>query len=357
MEHYYYFRYTWGYETPRNLTTTGEATPTGHPVVESRETSVGGSADIKRLQELGLPVVRGLQKEGARGASLQTDPRPTAQVIQDTEASVDAASSGRPFSLRLSYGPVDFETDRSIDPEAVSHSLPPQPCLAVTSRYGVELPETGAPSPPTGRSGDRPLEEVPLAAYKKTLKDLAPIWSSSMNPVSCSSPMWPAPGARKAKRRSFTIGSNRIGSRRSAPWSCLPSGNGWPSISTFAPAISRGWMSRRSCNICSGICGDPWSCCGIGERSIAVKKSNSGSKHIEDSKWKSSRPTPRNSIPRNLFGTNLTAPWPTVRPRMWSSLTECFETRCDESVGRKNSFGPVSTLLIYPGPDKSSFLY
>jgi hypothetical protein len=357
MEHFFSFRYTMGHETPRDPATTGEATPTSDPVVENRETSVGSGACLKRLQELGLPVVRGLQKARTHRASPQTDPRPSAQVVQDPEATARPASFGGPPGFWPSYRPVDLEADRPVDREAVSHCLPPQPCLAVTSRHRVELPETGAPSPSTGRSGHRPLETSPLAAYKKTPSDVAPIWSSSMNPAFCSSPTWPAPGPQRGKRPSFAISTNKIESRRSAPWPCPPSGDGWPSISIFAPAISRGWMSEPSSNTCSGIFGGPWSCCGIGERSIAAGRSNTGSKTVEDFMWNSSRPTRLSSIPRNMSGTNPTAPWPTARPRTWSSLTECSETRCDEFVDRKNSFGPVSTLPICHGSDRASFLY
>ncbi len=111
---------------------------------------VGGGAGLQCLQELGFPMVRGLQEGGGRGAKPQTDPGPSAEVIREAETPVDNASSGRPLGLRPSDRPVDLEADRSVDPEAVSHSLPSQPCLAVTSRPGVELPETGAPSPATG---------------------------------------------------------------------------------------------------------------------------------------------------------------------------------------------------------------
>jgi hypothetical protein len=164
MEHSFLLRYTWGYETLRDRATTGAAAPTSHPVVESRQTHVGSDSCRKRLQELGLPVVGGVPKEGTHGASPQTDPGPSAKLIRESEATVDEASSGRPLGLRPSYGPVDPEADRPVDPQAVSDSVPPQPYLVVTSRHGVELPETGAPGSATGRSGDRPLEAVPLPA-------------------------------------------------------------------------------------------------------------------------------------------------------------------------------------------------
>jgi hypothetical protein len=44
---------------------------------------------------------------------------------------------------------------------------------------------------------------------------VGPIWSSSMNRASCSSPAWPAPGRRKGQRRSFVASTNKIGSPRS----------------------------------------------------------------------------------------------------------------------------------------------
>jgi len=352
MEHYSLFRYTGGYETPRDPATTGATTPTGHPVVKSRETPVGGGSCLKRLQELGLSVVRGVQKEGTHGASPQTDPRPAAQVIRKSETAADEASSGRSLGLRPSDRPVDLEADRPVDPQAVSHSVPPQPCLAVTSRHGVELSETGAPGSATGRRGDRPLEAVPLAAYKKTPSDVAPIWSSSMNPVSCSSPTWPAPGRPKGKRLSFTIATNRTASRRSAPWRCPPNEGGWRSIFSFAPAISQAWMFKRSLRICSGISGDRWFCSGIAEPFIVAGRLSSGSKTIPDSRWSRSRRTRPSSIRRSISGARRIGRWPTVRQRTWSNLPDDSRTRSDESGDRKNSCGPVSTLPIYHGPDK-----
>ncbi|MBI5853771.1 MAG: transposase [Nitrospirae bacterium] len=57
----------------------------------------------------------------------------------------------------------------------------------------------------------------------------------------------------------------------------------------------------------------------------------------------------RGSIQRNMSGPRPTAPWPTVRPRTWSSSTGYSATRCGASEGRHHSCGPVSTRLICRG--------
>jgi hypothetical protein len=353
MENHNIFSYTRRHETSRNRPATGAATPTGHPVAKSGQESVGCGARSERVREFGVPVGSDVPEKRAPGSSAPSHSGPSAQALPVTEeATGDIAPEGLPGG-RLSDGPVDLKACRRDDPTALGRGLPSLPRLETPGKPRMELSETGASGPATGRSGHRPLEAGPLAAYKKTLKVLAPIWSSSMNPVSCSSPTWPALGPQKDRRPSFTISTNKIESRRSAPWPCPPSGDAWPSISIFAPAISQGWKSEHSLNTCSGIFGGQWSCCGIGEPSIAAARSNSGSEAIPDCMWNRSRPMPRNSIQRNMFGTKPTAPWPTARPWTCSSLTGCSETRSDESGDRRSSSGHASTLPICPGQDES----
>ena len=357
MELYFCFRYTWGYETPRDPATTGEASPTGHPVGESGEKTVGRRPLGGGIQKFGVPMVRSVPKEWRGGPSPQTDSGAAAKAHQAPEAQVGEPSAVGTIGARLSNRTVDLEAHCPVGPETVSRSLSPPSRVALASSNGMELPEARPPGSTTGRSGDCALEAVPLAAYKKTPSDVAPIWSSSMNRASCSSPTWPAPGPQKDKRRSFTISTNRTGSRQSAPCRSLPNEDGWPSIFSVAPAISRDWMCKPSSNTCSGIFGDRWSCCGIEDPSIGAGKSSSGSTTVPGSRWNRSRPTPPNSTRPNMSGARRIARWPTVHRGTWSSLTDGSRTRSDESVGRKHSFGPVSTLPIYPGPDKLSFLY
>lgn len=341
------------HETSRNRPATGAATPTGHPVAKGGQESVGCGACSERVREFGVPVGSDVPEKRNPGSSAPSHPGPSAQALPVTEEATGNVAPERPPGRRLSDGSVDLKACRRDDSTALGCGLSPLPRLETPGKSGVELSKTGASGPPTRRSSHCPLETVSLAPYKKTLKGLAPIWSSSMNPVSCSSPTWPAPGPQKDRRPSFTISTNKTESRRSAPWPCPPSGDNWPSISIFAPAISRGWMSGPSCTICSGIFGGPWSCCGIGERFIAAARSNSGSDAIPDCMWNRSRPMLRNSIQRNMFGTKPTVPWPTARPWTCSSLTGCSETRSDESGDRRSFSGPVSMLPICLGQDES----
>ena len=356
MEHSFFFRYPWGYETPRDPATTGAAAPTGHPVVESRDTPVGGGPLAGRIQELRLPVVRSVQEEGTQRSSPTPHSGASSQVVQGPETTAGDPPAGRPPGVRSPHRPVDLEAHRPADPEAVSDSLSPQPCLAIAARDGVELPETGASSAPTGRRRDRPLEASPLAPYKKTPSDLGPIWSSSMSRASCSFPMSAAPGRPRGKRPSSTIGTTRTESRRSVRWQCPRDEGAWPFTSSFAPAISPVWMSEPSFTTCSGIFRDRSSCCGIGEPSTGAEKSSNGSVNIQDSTWNISPPTPRNSTPPSMSGIKRIGRSPTVRQRTWPSLKEDSETRCEGSGDPKSSCGPVSMLPIYPGPDES-FLY
>ena len=86
-----------------------------------------------------------------------------------------------------------------------------------------------------------------------------------MNPVFCSSPMWPTPGRRRHTPIVRDLYKQEIGSPRSAPWLCRPRASAWRSISGCAAVLSWGWMSEPSCVTCFGICGVYWSCCRIEE--------------------------------------------------------------------------------------------
>lgn len=337
------------HETSRNRPAIGTATPTGHSIAQGGHRSVGDRPSRGCLREFRIPVGRGLSKTGAPWIAATTNPRSSLQSLCGAEeAAGGAAPEGTP-DQGLSNRFMDLDTCGAADPPAVWGTLPSLSCLEAPNPVGVELSAARTSSAATRRGRDRPMETVPLAPYNKPPHDVAPIWSFSMNPAFCSSPTWPAPGLRKGIPPSYATSTNRIGSRPSVRWPCRPSAGGWRALSGCAAAISRGWMSQRSCDSCSGIYVVPWSCCGIGEPFIAEKPSNTGSPPIPGSRWKSSRPMRQNSIRRTRCGARPTAPWRTVRRWICTSSTECSATRCGAYGACNHSCGPVSTRQICRG--------
>src|SRR5487761_102757 len=350
MENVFRFNYTLGHETPRNRPAVGKATPTGHSTVKGGQESVGGGPRHKRVGEFGIPLVPDFPSEGFAGATTATHSWPSAQALRVSETQTGpGAPEGTP-GRRLSDGSMDLTARGQGDRPAVRSSVSPLPRLETSGKPRLELPETGAPRPATGRGSHPTLAAGALAPYKKTPKGLGPIWFFSMKAAFCSFPMSPAPGLRKGKRPSFTISTNGTEFLPSAPLPCPRKEGGWPFISSVAPGISLAWMSGPSSETCSGIFTVRWCCCGIGELSTGGKKSSNSFLTIRDSMSRSFRPMPQNSTPRNTFGIKPTAPSPTAHRRTSRTLKEDSETRCGGYEDPQSFFGPVSMLLICHGP-------
>jgi len=243
MERFPIFCYNGGHETPWNSSRTGEAPPTRHPTAKAGQGksivcgALGGS--IKKLY---LPMVPNVSEGRFQGPPFQEDSWPSSQVILRSESEVGAGAAGGSIGCRVSDRSLDPETDCSSDPEAIWYSVSPQPCLEVAFGDEVELSEARTSGPAEERRGDRALEAVSLAAYKKTPKDMGPIWSFLMNPVSYSFQTLPGLGRPKGKHHCSIIFTNRIASRPSAPCRFPRRENGWPFIFGFGVEISMGWM-------------------------------------------------------------------------------------------------------------------
>ncbi len=344
MENCLWFSYTVGHETPRNRPAVGKAATTGHSTVKGRQKSVGGGPRRKRVCEFGIPLVPDFPREGSAGATTATHSWPSAQALRASETQTGpGASEGTP-GRRLSDGSMDLTACGQGDRPAVRSSLSPLPRLETSGEPGLELPETGAPRPGTGRGSHPTLAAGALAPYKKTPKGLGPIWFFSMKAAFCSFPMSPAPGLRKGKRPSFTISASRTEFLPSVLLPCPRKKGGWPFTSSLALGISTAWMSEPSSETCSGIFTVRWSCCGIGERSTGGKKSSNLSLTIPDSMSKSFRPMPRNSTPRNMSGIKPTTLSPTAHRKTSPTLKADSETRCGGHGDPKSSFGLASML-------------
>ena len=243
MERFPIFCYNGGHKTPWNSSRTGEAPPTRHPTAKAGQGksivcgALGGS-----IKKLCLPMVPNVSEGRFQGPPFQEDSWPSSQVILRSESEVGVGAAGGSIGCRVSDRSLDPETDCSSDPEAIWCSVSPQPCLEVAFGDEVELSEARTSGSGEERRGDRALEAVSLAAYKKKPKNLGPIWCFLMSLVSYSFRTLSGLGRRKAKPRSSITFTNRIVFRPSVVCRFPRSENGWLFISGFGLGISRGWM-------------------------------------------------------------------------------------------------------------------
>jgi len=295
MERIIFFCYNMGHETPWIPRGTGKAPSTCHCFSERRQDhSIGRGAYGGSVEELRLSMVPRLPKGRGQGPSLKGNSRTSSQVITNREKGIGAAPFVRSAGRRVSDRPLDVETDCPNDSQALWHPVSSKSRMADTSGDAMELPETGAPGFTKERERNCALEGLPMAPYKKKPKNLGPLWSSLMNRVSCSFQTSVAPGPQKGKPRFSTTSTNRIGFPPSMLCRCRQNGNAWRFISVTGGGILTVWMFVLSLEGCSNNSGDPSSCCGIGERSTAVKKSNSFSWNIPGCIWNIFRPMPLN---------------------------------------------------------------
>src|SRR3990167_3072423 len=109
MEHPEGMRYTMGHETNRNRRAVGAATPTGRPVAEGGQESVGSGAGGRLVREFGLPMVPGLPKTRAEGVGTPSHARTPAEVDRLRQAAVGAATPEGATGVGLPHGSMDPE--------------------------------------------------------------------------------------------------------------------------------------------------------------------------------------------------------------------------------------------------------
>jgi hypothetical protein len=111
--------------------------------------------------------------------------RAAGKALPKTERRFGQVAAGRAAFVRISNRSLDAPAGGSGNSEGIWHSISSPPRLAVAFGDGVELSKTGMSGFTAERGRDCPLEAPPLAAYKKTPKDLAPRCSSWMDGENC----------------------------------------------------------------------------------------------------------------------------------------------------------------------------
>ncbi len=243
-----------------------------------------------------------VQKERGTRVGLQTDSWKTAQVVLTPENPAGQTPVSRADGRGFLHRAVDHSTHRRRHRPTLWHPVSSQPHLAAPGGLGVELSEAPDQGPRTGRGCDCPLETIPMASYKKTLKDVGPIWSSSMNRVSSSSPVSAERGPRRLRHRSFGPPAAGPSCRPSRPCPSLPNAIAWPSTFDFIPTTSRPPRLGAFFATCSGILKGPSSSYGTAPRSTRLLRLNGSSPSIRGCTRNDFPVTLRNSTRMNSSG-------------------------------------------------------
>jgi len=297
------YSYIVWHETTRNAPTTGGAPPTGYPVIENGQDSVGHSPLARSLEELHCTMARRIQAQWFEGAPPQTHSGTSLSAVCPTEDRADPTAFGRSTSCGVHNGPLDLETSCASHLETVSHSISSQPLVATFGTTGMELSKTRTTRQAEGRGSNRQVDREGLASHKKKPQDLAPISYSWMKAGFCSSPMCDAHGLQKVRRPTFTIGSSRTESLPLEPSRFLHTGGTWDFTFNSVLEASSMLTSLASCSICSNTSEERSSSCGIEELFTAIIPSDPSLMLIQDCIQSFFQNMLPSSTPRNISGT------------------------------------------------------
>ena len=340
----------WFHATPWKPEATRKATPTGDRIAETRMEAVGGSQEDRLFSKLRVPMATGVREEGRSRAFVQTGSRKTPQAFHPPEARIDPDSFKGGPKLRVHHRSLDPEASGGSDRAEVWSPLPSASCVAGLDRPGVELPETREAGAGAGRGGHRPLETISLAIYKKTPQSLGPTWCFWMSLAFCSSPASVGRGRQEGKLPSCNAPATGARSRRFRRSVFLRRGDGLPSMPISTPIKTSKTAKWRSFwDICSSTCEGRSFSCGITAGCIEGMPSENASVNTLACIPNDFPIMPRNSIRRSLFGTILSALWPTVFQGIWSISKISWIPHCSVYANHATYFGRVFEHQIYPG--------
>jgi hypothetical protein len=353
MEIFCQLEYNKGHETPWEPRAAGKAASGGCSFVKDGQEPASHSTRFKCFCKFRVPVASGLPGERGWRTEAPADTRTSPQVDPRSKKAACSGAFKWPSGCRVSDRFMDLKPGSENDRPTVRRSISSESRVEASREPGVELSETRAASLTEKRRGDRALEAVSLAPYKKTPTDVGPIWFSSMNRASCSFRTLLAPGPRRDKHPSFTTFTNKIVFRPSMRWPYRRNGGVWLSTFSFGLGILRAWISGHFSSICFAIFEAPLFYYGTVERSIGGKRLNIISVSAFASRKNISLPMRRNLIRQNMFGTKRTVHSPMVPPRIWQSSRGSSGIQPGGSGNLRSSFGLVSMHLICLGLDNS----
>jgi hypothetical protein len=352
MEIFCQLKYNRGHETPWEPKAARKAATAGCSFVKDGQEPASHSTRFECFCKFRVSVASGLPRERDSRTEAPADTRPSPEALRRSKKAACSSPPKRPSGCRVSDRLMDLKPGSKSDRTTVRRSISSEPRVEAPRELRLELSEAGAASFTEKRRRDRALEAVSLAPYKKTPTDVGPIWSSSMNRVSCSSRTLLAPGPPRDKRPSFTTFTNKIVFRPLMRWPYRRNGDIWLFTFNFGLGISRAWISMPFSRICLAIFEAPLFYYGTVEPSIGGKRLNTLSVNGPVSGKNTFLPMRPSLIRQNMFGTRRTVHLQMVPPRTWQSSRGSSAVQPGGSENPKSSFGLVSMHLIFLGQDE-----
>lgn len=343
--------YSLWHETHRNRATVGNAASAGNPIVKSGQESAGSSSCSKFFRKFGVSMVSSISKRGTERIEVPTHSRPSAQAYQGTEEQACKGASERIPRRWVSDGSLDAQTCGQSDRPSVRYPVSSIPCLETSGKSGMELSEAGTSRSSARRKGNRPLEAVPMASYKKTRQNMEPIWYFLTKAAFYSSPRSGEHGHPRGKRRTCITTINETGYLPSAHSPYRRKEKELRCTFDTSPEILMASISEIFLLFCSSIFTGQSSCYGITHPFTTEKRSNGLLPAVRDCMLRTSRPMHRNSIRQNMFGIKPTQPLLTAHRKIWLNCAECCAVPSAGLSDHKSFFGPASMPQIYRGQD------
>ena len=316
------------YETIRNPKAARKAAPTRHRAAEKRLYFVGSSKETWLFSRLGVSLARDVSARRRGSHETKASTRPSTKTESWPETSLDTNFAKRASFAGIFHRFMDHKTRRRSNRETVRSGLSPQPSLALSNRSGLELPETREASQRTRRKSHTALEALQMAAYKKTLIGLAPIWSFLTRAASSWFPISDVHG-RRGDRLLICLWQE-IGRRcrQSLPSASLLKESALPCIFDSIPIrISRRLKLNDFCTTLCVILKARLFFCGIRAWFTELAWLRDVLNGIKESALISSLGMRLNLTPLNLYGRSLKGLLRTQFQRIWIILKKFFFRR------------------------------
>lgn len=213
---------------------------------------------------------------------------------------------------------LDFKPGATADRHGIRRPIHSGKCVEYNYRPRLELSEADKAGPRTGRKSNCALEAAHLAAYKKTLKSLAPIWYSLTRAAFSWCQTSFAPRRQEVARQNCGVPAGAGARFPLFPPSASPqSGVGWRFMRGFtAERISSLRRSLGFFGIFSSISAAKWCFSGTPGCRIEGRLCGNLSNGRPGCILFASRRILQNLIQLKVYGETLSARWQTARRKI-----------------------------------------